>query len=70
MREGVKDVDDAERRGLEDADGGSGADDADGLVGVDNVGRNTGRDGRKLLTGRGELTFVVAYSTGPRFPTD
>ena len=40
--EGVEDVDDAERRGLEDVDGSAGIDDADGSAGVDNVGREAG----------------------------
>ena len=42
--EGVKDTDVAERRGLEDIDGGAGFNDANGAAGVDNAGRDAGRD--------------------------
>jgi len=44
--EGVEDVDDSERRGVEDVDGGAGVDDVDGVAGVDDVGKDAGRDGR------------------------
>ena len=43
---GIEDVDDAERRGVEDVDGAAGVDDFDGVVGVNNA---AGRDGRSLL---------------------
>jgi len=44
--DGAEDVDDAERRGVEDADGVAGVDNADGVAGVDDVGRDAGRNGR------------------------
>jgi len=44
--EGVEDVNDAERRGVEDVDGAAGVDDFDGTAGVRNAGKGAGRDGR------------------------
>ena len=43
--EGVEDVDDAEGRGVEYADGVAGVDDFDGVAGVNDVGKGAGRDG-------------------------
>jgi len=40
------DVDDAERRGVEDIDGAASVDDFNGVAGVNDVGRGVGRDGR------------------------
>ena len=44
--EGVENVDDTERRRIEDADGAAGVDDAGGVAGVYDVGRDVGGDGR------------------------
>jgi len=44
--EGVENVDDTERRRIEDADGAAGVDDAGGVAGVNDVGRDVGGDGR------------------------
>ena len=44
--EGVEDVDDAERRGVEDADGVAGVDDAGDVAGVGDAGRDSGGGGR------------------------
>ena len=46
---GVEDVNDIERRGVEDVDGAAGVDDFDGAAGVNDVGKGAGRDGRSLL---------------------
>jgi len=40
--EGVKDVDDSERRGVEDVGGAAYVNDADGAAGVRDVGRDAG----------------------------
>ena len=44
--EGVEDVDDNEKRGVEDADGTAGIDDVGGVAGVNDVGRDAQGDGR------------------------
>ena len=44
--ERVEDADDAERRGVEDADGGAGVDGLGRVAGVNSAGRDAGRDGR------------------------
>ena len=44
--ESAGDVDDSERRGLEDVDGGAGVDDVSVVACVDYAGRDAGRDGR------------------------
>ena len=44
--EGVEDLDDAERRGVEDAGGYADVDDAGGVAGVSDVGSDSGGDGR------------------------
>ena len=81
--EGVEDVSDAERRGVEDVDGAADVDDFNGAAGVNNAGIGSLRNGRSLLVfvfrcaghsitrrkGTGWKTSVVSrVSTMPMLP--
>jgi len=60
-----EDVDDAERRGMKDADGAESVDDAGGVAGVSDIGKDAGRDD-SAVTGKGkDRVFFHADVTEP-----
>ena len=61
----VENVDDAERRGMKDADGAEGVNDVGGVAGVNNVARDAGRDNSAVTGTDKDRFFFFSHADIP-----